>query len=85
MFLIPLNQPESVALVIHALRVAGGEADCGTCPVRRVCMKQCLAIADSLDKMVQSGTLPGMESASPEEPPPEPPPVPGPGRFRVVK
>ncbi len=46
MYLIPLSQPESVELVIHALRVAGGEADCNSCPVRKVCMKQCLTIAD---------------------------------------
>ena len=31
MFLIPLNQVESVDLVIHALRAAGGEADCTMC------------------------------------------------------
>jgi hypothetical protein len=45
MYLIPLGQPESVELVIHALRAAGGEADCTSCPVRRVCTKQCLTIA----------------------------------------
>ena len=45
MYLIPLSQPQSVELVIHALRVAGGEADCSGCPVRRVCTKQCLTIA----------------------------------------
>ncbi|MEZ4485045.1 MAG: hypothetical protein R2864_10790 [Syntrophotaleaceae bacterium] len=67
MFFIPLNQPESVTLVIHALRVAGGEADCSTCPVRRVCMKQCLAIANSLQRMIDDGTLPSLE----EEPLPE--------------
>ena len=67
MFFIPLNQPESVALVIHALRVAGGEADCSTCPVRRVCMQQCLAIANSLQQMIDDGTLPSLE----EEPLPE--------------
>ena len=61
MFFIPLNQPESVALVIHALRVAGGEADCSTCPVRRVCMKQCLAIGNSLQQMIDDGTLPSLE------------------------
>ncbi len=61
MFFIPLNQPESVTLVIHALRVAGGEADCSTCPVRRVCMKQCLAIANSLQQMIDDGTLPSLE------------------------
>ncbi len=68
MFFIPLNQPESVTLVIHALRVAGGDADCSTCPVRRVCMKQCLAIANSLQQMVDDGSLPSLE----EQPMPEP-------------
>jgi len=68
MFFIPLNQPESVALVIHALRVAGGDADCSTCPVRRVCMKQCLTIANSLQQMIDDGTLPSLE----EQPLPEP-------------
>lgn len=67
MFFIPLNQPESVTLVIHALRVAGGEADCSTCPVRRVCMKQCLTIANSLQQMIDDDTLPSLE----EEPLPE--------------
>ncbi len=61
MFFLPLNQPESVALVIHSLRVAGGEADCSTCPVRRVCMKQCLTIANSLQQMIDGGALPSLE------------------------
>lgn len=58
MFLIPLSQVESVELVIHALRMAGGEADCSSCPVRKVCMKQCLTIADAVSRMVADGTLP---------------------------
>ncbi len=61
MFFLPLNQPESVALVIHSLRVAGGDADCSSCPVRRVCMKQCLTIANSLQQMIDDGTLPSLE------------------------
>jgi len=61
MFFLPLNQPESVSLVIHSLRVAGGDADCSSCPVRRVCMKQCLTIANSLQKMIDDGTLPSLE------------------------
>ncbi len=61
MFFLPLNQPESVALVIHSLRVAGGEADCSSCPVRRVCMQQCLTIANSLQQMIDDGTLPSLE------------------------
>jgi hypothetical protein len=71
MFLIPLNQQESVQLVIHALRVAGGMADCSSCPVRRVCMKQCLTIAESVQGMLDSGTLPAL--ASEEESAPAPP------------
>jgi hypothetical protein len=58
MYFIPLTQIESVELVIHALRVAGGVGDCSSCPVRHVCMKQCLTIADAVSKMVEAGTLP---------------------------
>ncbi len=61
MFLIPLNQIESVDLVIHALRMAGGEADCTMCPVRKVCTKQCLAIANGIQQMVATNTLPNMD------------------------
>lgn len=60
MFFIPLSQIESVGLVVHALRVAGGEADCSQCPVRKVCMKQCLVIADSIEAMIRNGTLPAL-------------------------
>jgi hypothetical protein len=84
MFFIPLSQVESVELVIHALRVAGGQADCMSCPAARVCMKQCLSIAEAVQKMVQTGTLPMLG----EEPAPEPPaggPSPGKGRLQVVK
>lgn len=84
MFFIPLAQIESVELVIHALRMAGGQADCSGCPARRVCMKQCLAIAESVQKMVQTGTLPTIG----EEPAPEPPaatPAPGKMRLQVIK
>jgi hypothetical protein len=66
MFFIPLSQIESVDLVIHALRVAGGQADCSTCPARKVCMKQCLGIADGVEKMAREGTLPFF---GPEPPP----------------
>jgi len=58
MFFIPLNQAESVDLVIHALRMAGGEADCTTCPARNVCMKQCLSVAEAVQGMLDDGTLP---------------------------
>ena len=61
MFLIPLNQIESVDLVIHALRAAGGEADCSMCPVRKVCTKQCLTVADGIQQMVATNTLPNMD------------------------
>ncbi len=61
MFLIPLNQIESVDLVIHALRAAGGEADCTMCPVRKVCTKQCLSVAEGVAQMVATNTLPNMD------------------------
>ena len=70
MFLIPLNQIESVDLVVHALRAAGGEADCSMCPVRKVCTKQCLSVADGIQQMVATNTLPSMDllkSDNPEE------------------
>lgn len=69
MFLIPLNQIESVDLVVHALRVAGGEADCSMCPVRKVCTKQCLAVAEGIQQMVVTNTLPymGQDHAAHEE------------------
>ncbi|MFO7830857.1 MAG: hypothetical protein R6V18_02595 [Desulfuromonadaceae bacterium] len=71
MFFIPLSQLESVGLVVHALRAAAGEADCSQCPVRNVCMHQCLTIADSIESMIKSGTLPtlgeGDEESDAEE------------------
>jgi hypothetical protein len=71
MFFIPLSQLESVGLVVHALRAAAGEADCSECPVRKVCMQQCLTIADSIESMIKSGTLPtlgeGDEESDAEE------------------
>ena len=89
MFLIPLNQIESVDLVIHALRAAGGEADCTMCPVRKVCTKQCLAVANGIQQMVAAGTLPTMDVLR-DDAPGDPPGKPGgdsPGakRLRVVK
>jgi hypothetical protein len=86
MIFIPLNQHESVELVIHALRAAGGEADCSVCPARRVCMKQCLTIAAAVQEMVSSGTLPSL--AAGPEPPDDAPPAPGGGgrgRLTVIK
>ncbi|MDH3997230.1 MAG: hypothetical protein OET90_00180 [Desulfuromonadales bacterium] len=72
MFLIPLNQIESVDLVIHALRAAAGEADCSMCPARRVCTRQCLSIADSIQQMVATNSLPHTdpEATPPQEPMP---------------
>lgn len=58
MYLIPLNQIESVELVIHALKAAGGQADCTSCPAHRVCMKQCLSIAESVQRMLSDETMP---------------------------
>jgi len=84
MFLIPLTQVESVELVVHALRAAGGEADCSQCPARKVCMKQCLAIAAAVERMVLEGTLP---SFAPEEGPEDddPPPSDGGRRLKIIK
>ena len=89
MFFVPLNQIESVELVIHALRAAGGEADCETCPAKKVCMKQCLSIADAIDKMAREGTLPGLDFDPDDDPanPSENDPAPGGGgpQLKVVK
>lgn len=88
MFMIPLNQIESVDLVIHALRAAGGEADCTMCPVRKVCTKQCLAVADGIQQMVATGTLPTMArfTEGPDDDPPDKPDGEGPPpHLRVVK
>ena len=90
MFLIPLNQIESVDLVIHALRAAGGEADCTVCPVRKVCTKQCLAVANGIQQMVAAGTLPAMDLLR-DDAPGDPPDKPGGGdnsgssHLRIVK
>ena len=91
MFLIPLNQIESVDLVIHALRAAGGEADCSMCPVRKVCTKQCLTVADGIQQMVATNSLPstdGVQGDVEKEPADEPdgPDSGGAGpHLRVVK
>lgn len=83
MYFIPLNQAESVELVIHALRVAAGTADCTTCPVRRVCMKQCATLGESIERMWQAGIIPSDDSAPP---PPSTPPVTAKGaKLRLVK
>jgi hypothetical protein len=91
MFLIPLNQIESVDLVIHALRAASGEADCSMCPVRKVCTKQCLTVADGIQQMVATNSLPStdvIQGDAGEDPSDEPngPDGDGPGpHLRVVK
>lgn len=87
MYFIPLNQPESVELVIHALRTAAGEADCSTCPARKVCMKQCLTIANAVARMWQAGVIPSDEEPETTAPPlPEPPkPTGGGPKLTVVK
>jgi len=71
MFLIPLKQLESVELVIHALKMAAGEADCSTCPAHRVCMKQCLTIAGAIEDMLRSESLPQLGQAPATEGQPE--------------
>jgi hypothetical protein len=95
MYFVPLTQLESVELLVHSLRAAAGEADCSMCPAYKVCMKQCLTIANSVDQMLQSGSLPflGEEESAEEEsfsmesdPQPEPPaPTSGGPRLKIVK
>lgn len=97
MYFVPLSQLESVELLVHSLRAAAGEADCTMCPAYKVCMKQCLTVADSVDQMLQGGTLPyiGEEAAAGEdglssepdlEPDPKPPTAsPSGPRLKVVK
>ena len=87
MYLIPLNQLESVELVIHALKAAGGAADCSACPVRKVCMKQCLAVAEGIERLIASDSLPCLDPApgAAAPPPPEPDKGGGGARLRIVK
>lgn len=88
MFLIPLNQIESVDLVVHALRAAAGEADCSMCPVRKVCMKQCLTLAEGIQKMAVSNNLPTMdflEGRDDDDPPSGPVPGGGGSHLRIIK
>ena len=92
MYLIPLNQLESVELVIHALRAAGGQADCSACPAFKVCTKQCLSIADAVARLCREGHLPMYGVPANQEPdddsgPPEPPAGGdgGGGHLKVVK
>ena len=93
MYFVPLTQLESVELLVHSLKAAAGEADCTMCPAYRVCMKQCLTIAGSIEQMLENGALPEFSgSVSPEENPPDDdkpqPPTggsSGQGGLRVVK
>jgi hypothetical protein len=91
MFFVPLSQEDSVRLLVHCLKAAAGEADCTMCPAYRVCMKQCLTIAGSVEQMLLSGTLPQIGDGRPEgtEPPTNPDPPAGGagarGRLKVVK
>lgn len=95
MYFVPLSQEESVRLVVHSLKAAAGLADCTMCPAYKVCMQQCLVIANSVEQMLQNGTLPqlgsdGQAEVRPESGPenePEPPSGggAGKGRLKVVK
>ncbi len=93
MYFVPLTQLESVELLVHSLKAAAGEADCTMCPAYRVCMKQCLTIAGSIEQMLTSGALPQLSEEAPEPvTPPEDDPEPsttggssGKGGLRVVK
>jgi hypothetical protein len=93
MYFVPLTQLESVELLVHSLKAAAGEADCTMCPAYRVCMKQCLSIADSVEQMLASGTLPQLHENEEDLPSifpddePDPPSggSPGKGGLRVVK
>lgn len=88
MYFVPLSQLESVELLVHSLKAAAGEADCTMCPAFKVCMKQCLVIANSIEQMLQSGTLPEIGEASEDvseaEPETDPDPPSG-GGLRLVK
>ncbi len=68
MYFVPLSQLDSVELLVHSLKSAGGEADCTMCPAYKVCMKQCLTIAKAVGQMLEDGTLPQIGG----DPPPEP-------------
>lgn len=88
MFFVPLSQIESVELVIHALRSAGGQADCSQCPARKVCMQQCLTIAEAIGRMAADGSLPyvGEEQPAPQPKAISPAPKGGAGgHLKVLK
>lgn len=96
MYFVPLSQLDSVELLVHSLKAAGGEADCTMCPAYKVCMKQCLTIAKAVGQMLEDGTLPQIGGATPPEPLKSKEPGNGPdkpsggssggkGRLKVVK
>lgn len=93
MFFVPLSQLQSVELLVHSLKAAAGEADCTMCPAYRVCMKQCQTIANSIEQMLQHGTLPqanGVTANSATDMLDEKPKAPpsgssGKGGLRIVK
>lgn len=88
MYFVPLNQEESVELVIHALRAAAGQTDCSFCPAYKVCTRQCLSVADAIEQMVKDGTLPYIgPGEDPEPEPPATPPAGGRGKssLKIVK
>lgn len=87
MYFVPLSQLESVELLVHSLKAAAGEADCTMCPAYRVCMKQCLTIAHSVEQMLRDGTIPqvGNKEAEVSDPDDEPNPPSFKGRLKVVK
>ena len=92
MYLVPLSQLESVELLIHCLKAAGGAADCTMCPAYRVCMKQCLTVAGAVEQMLQQGTLPMLgeksissQPAKSEDEPNPPTGSTGKSGLRVVK
>lgn len=68
MYFVPLSQLDSVELLVHSLKAAGGEADCTMCPAYKVCMKQCLTIAKAVGQMLEDGTLPQIGGETPPEP-----------------
>ena len=94
MYFVPLSQLDSVELLVHSLKAAGGEADCSMCPAHKVCMKQCLTIARAVEKMLVEGALPQLGGEPPEQlksqtPKPDPDKPSGggagKGRLKIVK
>ena len=86
MYLIPLNQIESVELVVHALKAAAGEADCTTCPAHRVCMKQCLSVAEGIERLLDEEVLPALDGlAEPVQTAAAPEPETAGSHLKIIK